>query len=249
MLDTFNDGMLKSAVQELTTKVVKLAKKMMGVESKVAELENLTGLPDIANADRGKTLKVKSNNNEAHWVAVPEVPTPAVADEGKGVKVNSSGAYELVSMPTVPTPAVADSGKVVKVNSSGAYELGEAGGGSGNVLQFQYVEDAETPGTYYPYACNDNILPTTLTTQALNNLPLLPSVMQYESEIISLGNGHMVINDTIDVSDYDKATRWDSSGNSTTITTGTLTGLSLQMWGILMLIDPITHYLWFLESK
>lgn len=58
------------------------------------------------------------------------LPAAAAADEGKIIKVNEEGDYELAedAGTVLPVPAAADEGKIVKVNAQGEYELGEDAG-------------------------------------------------------------------------------------------------------------------------
>ena len=65
----------------------------------------------------------------------PEIPIPAITDEGKVLGVDEEGKYTLNTIPNeVPIPAAGDAGKVVTVDEDLSYTLAESGGGIEQII-------------------------------------------------------------------------------------------------------------------
>lgn len=92
MLETFNENLMLSAVQELTTKDEKRKAQIQKLETDVS---GIPAIPTPTSGNAGKVITVGSNGKYKLSAIPNEVPTPAVADAGKVIVVNNSGNYEL----------------------------------------------------------------------------------------------------------------------------------------------------------
>lgn len=127
--------------------------------------------------------------------AVQQLTTEVQRVEGKVQKV----ANDVAALPEIPTPAIADAGKVLGVDESGDYALVEGGGGGGGAVKFinvhynlnvlpegaiDYVEELFSP--------SDNIIAFALRFPGQTTV--LP-IVQYKTDTVSVGDGYFYYNE------------------------------------------------------
>lgn len=81
-------------------------------------------IADLVSIDWTSDVHVYDMSNGEEVTTVPEIPTPTVADAGKFLGVDNTGAWELDNIPSeLPAVTSADAGKVLAVDSQGAWGL------------------------------------------------------------------------------------------------------------------------------